>query len=108
MTKAEILNQKFIDNFCVINSIKKTNSIVISLSGGIDSTVLFFLLTNYFPSKKKIHILIFDHQKRAESGLEIKSLINFYKMEIAYLVREMKLRVNPHRETKRKNLERQF
>jgi len=27
LTKAEILNQKFIDNFCVINSIKKTNSI---------------------------------------------------------------------------------
>ena len=86
MTKAEILNQKFIDNFCVINSIKKTNSIVISLSGGIDSTVLFFLLTNYFPSKKKIHILIFDHQARAESGLEIKSLINFYKINIFFFL----------------------
>ena len=91
MTKAEILNQKFIDNFCVINSIKKTNSIVISLSGGIDSTILFFLLKNYFSSKKKIHILIFDHQTRAESGLEIKSLINFYKINIFFSYKIFKI-----------------
>ncbi|MDA1283964.1 MAG: hypothetical protein O3C61_03475, partial [Proteobacteria bacterium] len=72
MTKTEILNKKFIDSFCIINSIEKNDPIAISLSGGIDSTVLFFLLKNYFSPKKKIHILIFDHQARAESGLEIK------------------------------------
>lgn len=91
MIKKEVLNQKFINNFCSKNLISKKDQIIISLSGGVDSTVLFFLLKNYFSHKKQIHILIFDHQSRPESSIEIKNLINFYKIHKLYSYKIFKI-----------------
>ena len=91
MIKKEVLNQKFINNFCSKNLIYKKDQIIISLSGGVDSTVLFFLLKNYFSHKKQIHILIFDHQSRPESSIEIKNLINFYKIHKLYSYKIFKI-----------------
>jgi tRNA(Ile)-lysidine synthetase-like protein len=91
LIKKEVLNQKFINNFCYKNLIYKKDQIIISLSGGVDSTVLFFLLKNYFSNKKQIHILIFDHQSRPESSIEIKNLINFYKIHKLYSYKIFKI-----------------
>ena len=91
MIKKEVLNQKFVNNFCYKNLIYKKDQIIISLSGGVDSTVLFFLLKNYFSHKKQIHILIFDHQSRPESSIEIKNLINFYKIHKLYSYKIFKI-----------------
>ena len=91
MIKKEALNQKFINNFCSKNLIYKKDHIIISLSGGVDSTVLFFLLKNYFSHKKQIHILIFDHQSRPESSIEIENLLNVYKIKKLYSYKIFKI-----------------
>ena len=91
MIKKEVLNQKFINNFCSKNLIYKKDQIIISLSGGVDSTVLFFLLKNYFSYKKQIHILIFDHQSRPESSIEIENLLNVYKIKKLYSYKIFKI-----------------
>ena len=74
------LNQKFLNDYLRIN-LKKSSKILVSISCGIDSTVLFKLLSNskFFP-KKNIYFIIFDHQKRDEGKYEIKEFIKVHKI----------------------------
>ena len=62
------------------NNINANKKILISLSCGLDSTVLFDLIikSKYF-NNKNIYYLIFDHQKRSEGKYEIKQFIKYYK-----------------------------
>ncbi len=61
------------------NNIKATDKILISISCGLDSTVLYdaIIRSKYF-NKKKIYYLIFDHQIRSEGKYEIKQFIKVY------------------------------
>ncbi len=63
------------------NNISANKKILISLSCGLDSTVLFDLIikSKYFKNIN-IYYLIFDHQKRSEGKYEIKQFINFYHL----------------------------
>ena len=63
------------------NNIKSNKKILISISCGLDSTVLFDIIikSNYF-NKKNIYYLIFDHQKRSEGKFEIKQFLKFYNL----------------------------
>ena len=63
------------------NNISANKKILISLSCGLDSTVLFDLITKskYFNSKN-IYYLIFDHQKRSEGKYEINQFIKHYNL----------------------------
>lgn len=70
----------FIKNYLSLN-FHKDNKILLSLSGGVDSTTLYYLIANTkFFKNKNIHIIIFDHQIRKEGVLEIKQLVNYYKL----------------------------
>ncbi len=63
------------------NNIKANDKILISISCGLDSTVLFdaIIRSKYF-NKKKIYYLIFDHQIRSEGKYEIKQFIKVYNL----------------------------
>ena len=63
------------------NNIKANDKILISISCGLDSTVLFdaIIKSKYF-NKKNIYYLIFDHQKRSEGKYEIKQFIKIYNL----------------------------
>ncbi len=63
------------------NNINANKKILISISCGLDSTVLFDLIikSKYF-IHKNIYYLIFDHQKRSEGKYEIKQFIKFYNL----------------------------
>ena len=63
------------------NNIKVNDKILISISCGLDSTVLYdaIIRSKYF-NKKKIYYLIFDHQIRSEGKHEIKQFIKFYNL----------------------------
>ena len=63
------------------NNISANKKILISLSCGLDSTVLFNLIikSKYF-NNKNIYCLFFDHQKRSEGKYEIKQFIKCYKL----------------------------
>ena len=63
------------------NNVSANNKILISLSCGLDSTVLFDLIikSKHF-NNKNIYYLIFDHQKRSEAKYEIKKFIKYYKL----------------------------
>ena len=63
------------------NNISANKKILISLSCGLDSTVLFDLIikSKYF-NNKNIYYLFFDHQKRSEGKFEIKQFIKCYKL----------------------------
>ncbi len=63
------------------NNISTNKKILISLSCGLDSTVLFDLIikSKHF-NNKNIFYLIFDHQKRSEAKYEIKQFIKYYKL----------------------------
>ena len=65
----------------LFNNIEINENILISISCGLDSTVLFDLLTKsrYFKSKN-IYYLFFDHQKRPEGKYEIKQFIKHYRL----------------------------
>ena len=67
-------------NYCKKN-IKAHKNILILISGGLDSTVMFDLIikSKYF-NDKKIYYLIFDHQQRSEGKFEIKKFIKHYKL----------------------------
>ena len=67
-------------NYCKKN-IKAHQNILILISGGLDSTVMFDLIikSKYF-NDKKIYYLIFDHQQRSEGKFEIKQFIKHYKL----------------------------
>ena len=64
----------------LLNNISSNKKILISLSCGLDSTVLFDLIikSKHF-NNKNIYYLIFDHQKRSEAKYEIKQFIKYYK-----------------------------
>ena len=63
------------------NNIKPNKKILISLSTGLDSTVLFNMImkSKYF-DVKNIYYLIFDHQIRSEGKYEIIKFIKFYNL----------------------------
>ena len=63
------------------NNIKANDKILVSISCGLDSTVLFdaIIRSKYF-NKKKIYYLIFDHQIRSEGKHEIKEFIKIYNL----------------------------
>jgi len=69
-----------------VNNYLKSNlstneKILISISCGLDSTVLFDLITkSKYLKNKNIYYLIFDHQKRSEGKYEIKQFIKFYNL----------------------------
>ncbi len=79
MTK-EALPSLSIKNYLHYN-IKAENKILISISCGLDSTVLYDLIikSKYF-NNKNIYYLIFDHQKRSEGKYEIRQFIKHYKL----------------------------
>ncbi len=79
MTK-EALPSLSIKNYLHYN-IRAENKILISISCGLDSTVLYDLIikSKYF-NNKNIYILIFDHQKRSEGKYEIRQFIKHYKL----------------------------
>ena len=55
--------------------------ILISVSCGIDSTVLFDLIyKSQFFDLKNIFYVFFDHQKRVEGKYEIDKFINYYEI----------------------------
>ena len=63
------------------NNISTSEKILISISCGLDSTVLFDLITkSKYLKNKNIYYLIFDHQKRSEGKYEIKQFIKFYNL----------------------------
>ena len=66
----------------LIRNIKINENILISISCGLDSTVLFDLIikSKYFKNKN-IYYLIFDHQKRPEGKYEIKQFIEHYNLK---------------------------
>ena len=56
-----------------------TQKILISVSCGIDSTVLNYLINkSRFFDLKNIFYIFFDHQKRVEGKYEIEKFINYY------------------------------
>ena len=63
------------------NNIKANDKILISISCGLDSTVLYdaIIRSKYF-NKKNIYYLIFDHQIRSEGKYEIKQFIKIYNL----------------------------
>ena len=79
MTK-EILDLLSVKNY-LQNNIRANKKILLSISCGLDSTVLFDLIkkSKYF-NDKNIYYLIFDHQKRSEGKYEIKQFIQFYNI----------------------------
>ena len=63
------------------NNINSNEKILILISCGLDSTVLFDLITkSEYLKNRNIYFLIFDHQKRSEGKYEIKQFIKFYKL----------------------------
>ena len=65
----------------LVDNINSNEKILILISCGLDSTVLFNLIikSKYFKNKN-IYYLIFDHQKRSEGKFEINNFIKFYKL----------------------------
>ncbi len=63
------------------NNVNANEKILILISCGLDSTVLFNLIikSKYFKNKN-IYYLIFDHQKRSEGKFEINKFTEFYKL----------------------------
>ena len=63
------------------NNIKSSDKILISISCGLDSTVLYdaIIRSKYF-NKKNIYYMIFDHQIRSEGKYEIKQFIKVYNL----------------------------
>tara|TARA_B100001057_G_scaffold493160_1_gene587057 strand:+ start:158 stop:1114 length:957 start_codon:yes stop_codon:yes gene_type:complete len=86
LIKHNDLNLKSFTSYLEKN-FKKNTKILISISCGLDSTVLLNLVQNSkFFKKKNIFFVIFDHQKRAESEYEIKEFINYYKLPPSNLI----------------------
>ena len=61
------------------NNLSPRQKILIAISCGIDSTVLFDLINkSQFFDLKNIFYIFFDHQKRVEGKYEIEKFINYY------------------------------
>ena len=62
-------------------NININEKILILVSCGLDSTVLFnLIIKSKYIKNKNIYYLIFDHQKRSEGKFEINKFIEFYKL----------------------------
>lgn len=86
MTNQNDLNLKSFTSYLEKN-FKKNAKILVSISCGLDSTVLLNLLQNSkFFINKNIFFVIFDHQKRAESKYEIQEFVNYYKLPSTNLI----------------------
>ena len=70
--------------------------ILIAVSCGIDSTVLFDLINkSQFFDLKNIFYIFFDHQKRVEGKYEIEKFINYYGVNIKNtFIKKLKLGKN--------------
>ena len=63
------------------NNLKSNDKILILISCGLDSTVLFdLILKTKYLNNKNIYYIIFDHQKRPEGKYEIRQFIKFYNL----------------------------
>ena len=63
------------------DNLNNNEKILILISCGLDSTVLFnLIIKSKFFKNKNIYYLIFDHQKRSEGKYEINKFIEFYKL----------------------------
>ncbi len=63
------------------NYIKPNEKVLILISCGLDSTVLFdLIIKSKYLYYKNIYFLIFDHQTRSEGKYEIKQFIKFYSL----------------------------
>ncbi len=81
-----------IKNYLSLHFSKKSK-ILISLSGGVDSTTLYYLIVNSkFFKNKNIHIIIFDHQIRREGRFEIRQLDKEYNLSRhSLIIKKLKL-----------------
>ncbi len=85
------LNQKNF-NLYLNKNFNGKEKILISLSCGLDSTLLFYLITksNFFKNAN-IFFVFFDHQKRAEGKFEIQNFINYYSIKKSqYFIKKIK------------------
>ena len=91
MTK-EVLPSICIKNY-LQNNIGADKKILISISCGLDSTVLFDLIikSKYFHNKN-IYYLIFDHQMRSEGKYEIQQFIKSYKLNKNVFIKKLYLK----------------
>ncbi len=80
MIKRIHINQKNFNSYLTKN-FSSDQKILISLSCGLDSTALFYLInkSNFF-KKKNIYCVFFDHKKRPEGKFEIQKFIRFYNI----------------------------
>ena len=86
------LNQKNF-NLYLNKNFNGKEKILISLSCGLDSTLLFYLITNSnFFKNTNIFYVFFDHQKRAEGKFEIQNFISHYKIKKSqYFIKKIKI-----------------
>jgi tRNA(Ile)-lysidine synthetase-like protein len=86
------LNQKNF-NLYLNKNFNGKEKILISLSCGLDSTLLFYLITksNFFKNTN-IFYVFFDHQKRAEGKFEIQNFISHYRIKKSqYFIKKIKI-----------------
>ena len=86
------LNQKNF-KFYLNKNFNGKEKILISLSCGLDSTLLFYLITksNFFKNAN-IFCVFFDHQKRAEGKFEIQNFISHYRIKKSqYFIKKIKI-----------------
>ena len=86
------LNQKNF-NLYLNKNFNGKEKILLSLSCGLDSTLLFYLITksNFFKNKN-IFYVFFDHQKRAEGKFEIQNFISHYRIKKSqYFIKKIKI-----------------
>ncbi len=63
------------------NHIKKNEKILLLISCGLDSTVLYnLIIKSKYLFNKNIYYLVFDHQKRSEGKYEIKQFVKLYNL----------------------------
>lgn len=74
-----MIQKKF--NRYLLNNFKGNEKILLSISCGLDSTILYKLISNSnFFKKENIFFIIFDHKKRIESKYEISNFVQYYKI----------------------------
>ena len=86
------LNQKNF-NLYLNKNFNGKEKILISISCGLDSTLLFYLITksNFFKNTN-IYYVFFDHQKRAEGKFEIQNFISHYRIKKSqYFIKKIKI-----------------
>ncbi len=80
ISKRQLSQKNF--NLYLNKNFNGNEKILISLSCGLDSTLLYYLITksNLF-KKKNIFYIFFDHQKRPEAKFEIQNFISHYNIK---------------------------